>query len=226
MLKTPNKITTRSGLIALVLLSTAFNMKGMAQEADPITSYLVNGKAVPNWELSIGNGLKWHIPVTNQQAHTPRKNLQVTQGKKQIDGDAIKVKWKGRKVKNEWGGNILNDSSLTLSKHQIDISSVKDQVAIAFDFKLLKAPNENVTISMQCNYSNECSQKFTIKPILRRIKLDEWSTLAIPLKCFKSNEPFDYSKITSIMSLSTQGKLTLEIANIGLVLSPKDNVLC
>lgn len=217
---------TRFSILKVLFVTLLLSNNILAQEADSVSSYLINGKPVPTWVASIGNGLNWYVPVEAQRAKTLRKNLTVEPTTKINEGDAVIIKWRGKKVKNEWGGNALFDSSFSISKHNIDIASVKDVAALAIELKLIKAPNENVTLSMQCNYSNHCTQKYPLKSALRSIEKNKWTLLPIPLNCFKAGNDFDYSKVTTIFSIATQGKLEIEIANIGLIALPEGNTGC
>lgn len=161
------KFLLSTKLIANLLLANLLVSNiAIAQEANAVSSYFINGKANPNWVASIGNGLNWFVPVEVQRAETVRKNLTIEPATKLNNSDAVFIKWRGKTVKNEWGGNILYDSAFSLGKHNIDLSSVKDLTALAIELKLIKAPNKEVTLSMQCNYSNGCTQKYPLKSIL------------------------------------------------------------
>ncbi len=209
---------------ALVL---SFNVTA---QQDPLVTYVSEGKPVAPWQATIGNALNWSVPVKDQSAETERKNLTVSASKKNKEGDALLLKWKGKKVKGQWGGNILYDSSFTLTKNKIDLSSVKDKAAITFDIKINRSPNEATHLAMQCNYNNNtCQSKFPLKQVLKQLPKDEWFSLPIPLACFSQTTQgtdFDYKNITSILSIATQGKLEIEIANIGLTAMPEGKTGC
>ncbi|EWH08963.1 hypothetical protein DS2_14804 [Catenovulum agarivorans DS-2] len=193
---------------------------------DPLVSYIQSGQAVPQWQAYVGNALNYFVPVENQQAKTPRGNLLVEPSSKDGNNDALRITWKGKKVKNQWGGNTLNDSFFALGKHKIDIAQVEDQAAIAIELKVNRSPSENVFISMQCKYSNKCSGKIPIKHQLKKLPEQEWSMLTLPLNCFSHKSTMDFSQVTNIVSISTQGKLDIEVANIGLVALPKGSKGC
>ncbi|MGJ8694208.1 MAG: putative glycoside hydrolase [Thalassotalea sp.] len=213
-------------IISLSILSVSINVNA---QQDPISTYIFEGKSVAPWKLSVGNALNYNIPVNKQKAKTKRKNLIVSPGTKNNDGDAINVKWKGKVVKNQWGGNALNDSFLSISKNNIDISSVKDQAALVIEMKINKSPNLATSLALQCKYdNNNCSSQYPIKHILKNMPQDEWITLPIPLACFSKTTKdgdFDFSKITAF-TIATQGKLDIDIATIGLAALPPGKTGC
>ena len=94
--------------------------------------------------------------------------------------------------------------------------------------KILKRPNEATTLSMTCKYNNKCAGKYPLKAILRKLPTDEWLTLPIPLACFKKTEAgeFDFSEVTTAMSIATQGKLEIELATVGLAALPPGKTGC
>lgn len=213
-------------LTGLFLQLLSFN--SLSAEQNPVSSYLYKGNNVPGWTLSIGNGLGWFVPVKDQKAKTKRKNLTVKPVDKDGENDALNITWKGKKVKGQWGGNMLHDSSFTISRNNIDISSIKDAAALVLDMKILRKPNEATTISMSCKNNNKCAGKYPLKAVLRRLPTDEWFTLPIPLACFKNTESgeLDFSKVTTAMSIATQGKLEIELANVALAALPPGKTGC
>lgn len=80
-----------------LLITGLFTAQVFGFGTDPVSSYLTQGKAVGNWSASIGNGLNYYIPLEDQQAATVRGNLTVRPDKQNAKGDALHLKWKGRK---------------------------------------------------------------------------------------------------------------------------------
>ncbi|WP_158968922.1 putative glycoside hydrolase [Paraglaciecola sp. L3A3] len=208
---------------ALALLISAYSASAAP---DPISQYIINGKAVPNWVAYVGNSLNYFVSLENGKARTERKNLIVTPIKEKGEIKVLNLKWAGKQVKNEWGGNILGDTFFSLGKNIIDISSVEDIAALSFDIKVLRSPNDNVMLSMGCEYSNKCSGKFPIKNILKNLEKDTWQQLPIPLNCFNKDNNFNFTKVTNILSIATQGKLEIQIKNIQLVGLPEGSKGC
>ncbi|ABG39334.1 hypothetical protein Patl_0806 [Paraglaciecola sp. T6c] len=210
--------------LALVLTGL-FTAQAFSFGTDPVSSYLTQGKAVGNWTASIGNGLNYYIPLEDQQAATARGNLTVRPAQQNTKGDALNLKWKGRKVKNEWGGNALYDSTFSLGRSNADISSVKKIAALVLNIKVLRAPNALTKLTMQCNNSNKCIGELPINTALGKLQKDQWLNVPIPLSCFDKSGQFDFSNVTSI-SIGTQGKMEIELANIGLAPLPDDASGC
>lgn len=210
--------------LALVLTGF-FTAQASSFGTDPVSSYLTQGKAVGNWTASIGNGLNYYIPLKDQQADTTRGNLTVRPAQQNAKGDALNLKWRGRKVKNEWGGNALYDSTFSLGRSNADISSVKELAALVLNIKVLRAPNALTKLTMQCNNSNKCTGELPINTALGKLPKDQWLNVPIPLSCFDKSGQFDFSKVTSI-SIGTQGKMEIELANIGLAPLPEGAAGC
>ncbi|AWB67843.1 hypothetical protein C2869_16045 [Saccharobesus litoralis] len=204
------QLTKTLAVASLILISS----NSLAFSNDPVSSYIHNGQPVGAWKLSIGNAMNYYIPMKEMEAKTERGNLEITPTKKQSDNDAINIKWRGKKVKNEWGGNTLGDSFVAIGKNKIDLEPVKDLAALVLDLRVLRSPNENVTLTMQCKYSNKCKGTYHLKSILKKLPKKEWTYLPIPLNCIGQGD-FDFSAITNF-SIATQGKLEIEVANIGL----------
>lgn len=221
-----NVLTNYKMMQLAVLLCSSLSFQSLAFNEDPLTTYIKDGQLVGKWQGNLSNGLNWSIPLSNQAGETERGNLIISPSTKNKENDALHLKWKGKKVKNQWGGNILNDSSFTISKHIINIASIENQAALMIELKVNRSAKENTTISMQCNYSNKCLSKFPVKAIINRLPKGEWTQLSIPLNCFNKDGNFDFSKVTSIFSIGTEGKLDIEIANIGLVALPAGNKGC
>lgn len=218
-------ITQLITVIKWLLPCSLFSLSPNVLAADPVSTYIHQGKAVSPWKLQVGNGLNWSIPVKDQKGETERSNLTVKPAKKSQSGDAINVKWRGREVKNQWGGNILYDSSFTINKHKVDISSVEDLAAISFDMKVIRKPSKPTSLVLRCNYTNKCEGKLVIDKLLDNMPEDEWSQLTLPLNCFNPDGEFDFSKMTDIM-ISTQGKLEFDLSTVGLVALPKGHKGC
>ncbi|MEI8649290.1 putative glycoside hydrolase [Paraglaciecola sp. Hal342] len=202
-----------------LLITGLFTAQVFGFGTDPVSSYLTQGKAVGNWSASIGNGLNYYIPLEDQQAATVRGNLTVRPDKQNAKGDALHLKWKGRKVKNEWGGNALYDSTFSLGRSNADISSVKELAALVLNIKVLRAPNALTKLTLQCQNSNKCKSEFPINTALGKLQKDQWLNVPIPLSCFDKSGQFDFSNLTGI-SIATQGKMEIVLANVGLAPLP------
>ena len=220
---------TRSNITiikASLLYSLLLIWSNLVQANNPLTTYIVNGDVVPAWKISIGNGLNYNIPYKGEETKTTKGNLTISKQKVDDKNDALRLKWKGKKVKSEWGGNALYDTFMSIGNHKIDIADVENSAALAIQVKVNRSPSEAVNISMQCKYNNNCSGKLDVKQQLKKLPKGEWDFLTIPLNCFNKKGDMDFTKVTKIFSIATQGKLEIEIANLGLVGLPAGSKGC
>lgn len=188
--------------------------------ANAVTDYLKAGQPVKPWKASIGNALGWGVKVVDQEAKTKRGNLTISPADRNSSGDAIKVKFRGRYKSSAWFSN------LTLNGNKIDLSSIEDQAALNLQLKIHREPTSIAKISMRCNYKSDCQGELPLNPLLSQLPKDEWTQLTLPLNCFNKDGKFDFKNVTDIMSISTQGKMELDISDIHLVGLPKGNKGC
>ncbi|MGJ8681827.1 putative glycoside hydrolase [Paraglaciecola sp.] len=214
-----NKLPSVSGLMAVILFSMLISASTV-RAADPVSQYIINGEPVPKWVGFSGNSVNYFVPLEDGMSKTAKNSLII----KSVEEDgrkALHMKWSGKTVKTEWGSD--STSFFTIGRHKVDLSSVKDVAALAFEIKVIRPPKDQVTLSMRCNYSNKCKGEFPLKQILKRIEKKKWQTLPIPLKCFRKTGNFDYTTITDLFSIETKGKLEIEIRSVQLVAAPKNS---
>ncbi|GEA01571.1 putative glycoside hydrolase [Alteromonas macleodii] len=204
-------------VVVLLVSNSAF---GKQNETDPNIHYFHEGLVISPWELSLNYG-KNSIDE-NGYASTVRNSLVLRAVEGKNGNDAIQLKWKPKDIKTEWGGidkNILT-ATLTNTGGFIDLSSVKENAAIALDIMVLSPPKELVdwTIESEWNWKQRAS--FPLKNVLKKLPKKEWITVPIPLKCFDGGS-VNFSKITSIMQLSTEGKMEIVLGDIRLSALPE-----
>ncbi|CAB9493645.1 putative glycoside hydrolase [Alteromonas macleodii] len=204
-------------VVVLLVSNSAF---GKQNETDANIHYFHEGLVISPWELSLNYG-KNSIDE-NGYASTVRNSLVLRAVEGKNGNDAIQLKWKPKDIKTEWGGidkNILT-ATLTNTGGFIDLSSVKENAAIALDIMVLSPPKELVdwTIESEWNWKQRAS--FPLKNVLKKLPKKEWITVPIPLKCFDGGS-VNFSKITSIMQLSTEGKMEIVLGDIRLSALPE-----
>lgn len=196
----------------------AVSPSAKAEQLDP-NFYIVNqGQSIQPWELSLSFGQV--LPNDEGSAKTTKGSLVLRPSQKQTDGDAFKLTWKPKGVKNEWGTedkNVLTATVINRMNHT-DWSLFKDRAALLMDVKVNKAPKKLVELTMECNWNWKCRSTLPLKNALKSLPKGEWVNLPIPLSCF-DNGSFDFSKVTTPFMLYTSGKMSLEIANMQLVIS-------
>ncbi|WP_268234464.1 putative glycoside hydrolase [Neiella marina] len=207
--------------VFVVIALVAITLPSLAASSNSQLSYIENGKPVKPWHITVGNVLKQNIKMESGEARTLNGNTIVTETS---DG-TLHGKWRGKSVKTPWGTDA--ESMMTLTGRKLDLSSIVEQAAIAVKIKIKRAPNQNTTVSMLCNWGmDKCEGKFPVKHILKKFPKNQWSNLTIPLNCFANNGKFDYSQITNVLKISTKGKLELEVESVGLVGLPAGNTGC
>ena len=207
-------------LAKFIFITSSMFFASATYANNPLTDYIVEGNPVSPWKLGLGNAFSWSEKVENQQGKTKKGNLTVEPTKKNKDGDAINVKWRGKYSDTAWFSNI------TLNGNKVDISSVENQAALNIEIRVQRYPTSIAKIAMRCNYTNDCSNELPLNALLKNLPKDEWSSLTIPLNCFNQDGKFDFKNLTDVFMISTQGKMEFDIAATYLVGLPEGNSGC
>ncbi|WP_041522721.1 putative glycoside hydrolase [Gilvimarinus agarilyticus] len=211
-------------------LVTAFALSCLALSTyaqDPLNHnifYIDQGDAVKPWELSLQFG---QVLLENKAGATVKNSLVAERATRETDGDAVRFIWNKKKVLTEWGGQNEAVSTVSLINKEgfIDLAEIKDQAALVIDLKVLERPKEHVTLSIESNWNWESRASIPLKNVLRKLPKKEWVSLPLPLQCFKGGD-VDFSKLTSMMLLHTDGNLELEISGVRLAAFPPEQVTC
>lgn len=203
-----------SALAVVVACSTSAN------NLDPKVNFFSEGTSVGPWEFSLQFG---QVQLDNKSAKTTKSSLVAKPASKDADDDALRLTWKPRGVKNEWGtpDESVMTASLMNRAWPADLSSITDNGALVLDLRVIKAPKKHVELTMECNWDWQCRSTVPLKNALKRLPRNKWVTLPIPIKCFAKDD-FDFSKVTTPFMMFTDGKMTLEIADIRLVVADKE----
>ncbi len=196
-----------------------------ANPSDPNVHYLVAGKSIAPWELSLQFG---NVVLENQSGQTVRASLVAEPANRNGEYDAIRFTWSPKGVKNEWGTDDTSVQTITLINRmaQVDISPVVDQAALTVDLRVIDAPSRPVTITLEAAWDWQTRSGVPLRSALRNIPRNEWISIPIPLRCFLGdNEAFDFSQLTGIQ-LQTGGRMELEISDIRLTAYPAERANC
>ncbi|TLU65178.1 hypothetical protein FE810_09670 [Thalassotalea litorea] len=203
----------------IFLLSTSVT-KAQQQQQQPqnlnqTTDYFIAGQSNTPWQFSLQFG---QVILENQTGKTAKGSLKAQKATRNVEGDALRLTWKPKGVKNEWGTEDKNvmTANITNTQRFANLLPYQDKGVLLIDIKVNKAPNKNVEITMECNWDWQCRSTFPLKNALKRLPKGEWTMLPIPLSCFKRAD-FDFSKVTSPFMLYTGGKMDLEINNVRVV---------
>ncbi|MBU2887750.1 hypothetical protein KO507_18445 [Gilvimarinus agarilyticus] len=214
---------TRALIFCMVWAASA-SFAQSDEELNPNIFYLDQGHGVVPWELSLQFG---QVLLENKTGATVKNSLVAKPAKRDKDGDAVRLTWNKKKVLNEWGDQNEAVSTLSLINKEgfIDLAEIRDQAALVIDLKVLERPNDHVTISLESNWDWKSRASIPLKNVLRKLPKKEWVSLPLPLQCFKGGD-IDFTKLTSMMLLHTDGNLELEISGARLAAFPPEQVTC
>ena len=194
-------------LAALLVIATsliASNTQAEDKKVNASFNYILDGKMVNGWGMQLGDPTNWGTPVADRTGHSAGEKLSVEPADYQGKGDAIKLTWDPKKDMR---------GIFAVYGAPIDLSAVENDVAIVYDMKIDVMPNKDAFIGMDCGYP--CGGELHMKKTLSRFKKGEWFSLPIAINCF-SKEKVDLKKVNGPIKISTDGKMTLEIANVRL----------
>lgn len=191
---------------------------------DPNIFYIDQGEGVKPWELSLQYG---QVLLENKSGETVKKSLVAEPAQRDKPGDAIRFTWNKKKVLTDWGGQNQAVSTVTLINKSgpIDLAEVKDQAALVLDLRVLERPKEHVTLSLESGWDWKSRASVPLKNVLRKLPKKKWVSLPLPLQCFKGGD-IDFTRLTSMMLLHTDGNLKLEISGARLAAFPPEKVTC
>ncbi|MGB5512585.1 MAG: putative glycoside hydrolase [Woeseiaceae bacterium] len=197
-----------------------------ANPSDPNIHYVVAGKSIVPWELSLQFG---KVMLDDQMTgETVRGSLVASPAVRNSENDAIRFKWTPKGIKNEWGTDDTSVMTISLINRTkgVDLTAIVDQAALTMDVRVIKAPNRLTTITLESAWDWQTRSDVPLKSALRSIPKNEWISVPIPLRCFlKDKEGLDFSAITGIQ-LQTGGKMEIEISDLRLTAFPPDKVDC
>lgn len=207
-------------VLIVILTETA-----AANPSDPNVNYMVAGRSIAPWELSLQFGT---VVLDSLSGQTARASLVAEPANRNGESDAIRFTWSPKGVKNEWGADDTNVQTITLINRMahVDISPVVDQAALTVDLRVIRAPTGQVTITLESAWDWRARAGVPLRSALRSIPRNEWISVPIPLRCFLgNNEAFDFGQLTGIQ-LQTGGRMELEISDIRLTGYPAEMANC
>lgn len=175
-----------------------------AESINPTHIYLLNGKPVSPWGLSLGDAANWSVPVRDEQGESEGKKIAASPTVFNEEHKALSLVWNGRK--KEYG-------SFGIFGAPIDLSAYKDAVALVLDIRVDRKPDKAVSLGMDCGYP--CQGKMNIQRLLQKAPAKQWFSLPIPLNCIKGDN-FDLTKINAPLTLGTDGRLEVSLLNVRL----------
>lgn len=194
-------------------LSCSAASQAPQSDLNPNFFYFFNGEIPGSRGFTLGDPKNWSVPVVGLRGTSASGKLTVQPEDYQGEGYALNALWSRSK----------NLGQLALYGPPLDISAAKDLAALVVDVKVVRKPNSNVTISLDCQWP--CRGSVEAAQTLKKMPVNKWAALPIPLNCFRG-ENFDLSKINGVFLLSTEGRMELSIANIRLERLEPGNTGC
>lgn len=178
-------------------------------DASKTVHYYSNGKLAESLSLTLGDPQEWGQAVEGLSGQSEGGKVRIKPEDFRSKGDAMRGTWSDDTGRGE----------LAIYGPALDLSAVKDSYSLVFNVRVHTQPTQSVKVGMDCGYP--CRAEYDIGGILRAIPEETWTSLPLPLSCFKS-EDFDLSKISGLFMLSTAGKMDVSITNIRVEKTPED----
>lgn len=106
-------------------------------------------------------------------------------------------------------------------------SALQSESFLKFDVNLIQPPSAKVLLTMNCegfgDKPGSCQESIDITKLLNNADINQWQTLGIDLQCF-ADKGIKFGQMVSPFELSTEGQLSLGIANI-VMSAPETNQL-
>ena len=147
--------------LILLLLTHCFSVN--AQESDSnlnhLSVYIVEGKPVRPWSLSIGDSRDHYTPFTGMKTSSKTKKITVQETSRDRMRDAISLKWIGKKGFGAFG----------IGGTMIDLSALKDEAALAINMRKDGKIHGGLGVSMMCDYP--CRGAISINSLIESLSL-------------------------------------------------------
>jgi beta-glucosidase len=193
----------------------------------PVLSEIANGKPTTGALPLIAGGVRESfslimgevgqqpeaVPPAGGRAANGRIAIEVFDHR--VQEDARRTVWSGSSDASDQFG-ILSDEPLDLSRWLVRGG------VLEMELRLASTAAGNVMIRMQCG--EDCEGPIDITPLLADTALDEWFSLAIPLSCF-DEAGADIERVSAPMLISSDGALTLDVADVRIAQRASDNAV-
>ncbi|MCK7597641.1 exo 1,3/1,4-beta-D-glucan glucohydrolase [Microbulbifer sp. CAU 1566] len=169
-------------------------------------AWLMVSRPQAPWKLFIADGEQQPVWVNGNMARSADDNITVASIDMLSQEDARALTWKGLRA-----GSVV----LQTQKPQ-DLSRYLDEgAALTMDIRVDQAPQAPVYAQISCEGKN-CRGALPLQPTLEALPLGDWSHVSIDLRCF-ADAGADFSNVSQGLSLHSEGKLAMAVANIKFV---------
>jgi beta-glucosidase len=167
-------------------------------------SYFVAGKTGQGWALAVGEDGGERVPLDAAKGASSGDTIRVAALDRAAQEDARLLTWSGSRR-----GTVALQGSAPVDLQR----EANGQLSLAFDYKVEQAPTAPVELRLECGVS--CSAAVPIEEQLRAAPAGEWRGFKILLQCFQQRGA-DMRRITAPFTLTTNGALSMGVANVRL----------
>ena len=167
-------------------------------------TFYARGQLADGVQMRLSGGSGPAVEVTSVPAGLADGSLQVTALDHLAQEDARRFAWSG-----------THAATLTLAVQPAqDLArETNGDVTLMLTLRPEKVSAGDVTLGVTCG--SDCRGSVPIRDTLASLPSGEWTTVAVPLKCFV-NAGADTSKLDAVLQLETAGKLQLSVSRIAL----------
>ena len=149
------------------------------------------------WSLGLREEGGPSSPITGNAGATGNGRLQVAGVDRRAQEDARRFTWNG----SGWAAAQI------VAAQPLDISrEANGELSLVFEYRVDRAPTAPVTIGME-------TITLPIGGALRSAAVGQWTTLAVPLRCF-ARAGVDMSRVSTPFSIATAGRLELSVSDV------------
>jgi beta-glucosidase len=155
------------------------------------------------WSMALVNSEQQREVIANVQTLEGIAYRTVDRDKQE---DAVQLTFSGLQTA---GFQIFSQGKLVQDISQFDSS----KTMLVFDLKLLSAINNSLSVSMECQFSQQCRSQVHIGEQLKTLPINQWHRLSLSLECFE-RAGVNFKNMISPFGLASNEKIKLELSNI------------
>lgn len=175
--------------------------------------YFAQGRPGAGWFVAVGEGAE-RTQLESTIGRSPSGIVGVSAIDRSAQEDARLATWSGSGL-----GTFALQGSVPIDLQR----EANGQLSLAFDYRVDAPPSKDVQLAVECG--ENCSGTFALGERLRQAPKGEWQQLKVLLQCFQKTGA-DMRNVTAPFAITTDGTLTLGIANVRLETGVADAVTC
>ena len=167
-------------------------------------TYFVAGKPGHGWSFAVGEDAGARSALDGAKGASSGNVVRITGLDRAAQEDARLLTWSG-----DGSGVVALQGSSPVDLQR----EANGQLSLAFDYKVERPPTASVQLGLECGDS--CGGAVSIEEKLRAAPAGEWRGFKILLQCFQ-HRGADMRRITAPFTLTTDGALSIGVANVRL----------